>query len=230
MAFARLFTKRPQFLFGFALFGYVAFFNANTTKTAPLFNPEHEGIFLDQKTYPQMTAYLPAVFRFSKEENISAPLALAVIKQESHFNPRARSSQGALGLMQLMPTTAQNTITNRGGKSNIKSLNKHLVERPDINIGLGIHYLASLKQKLSGVKNRTKKRTLLLASYNAGLHRVAKAFGCQSIQCLTYKTNYHGKLNFAKAMATLPRETNHYVSKVLHFEQIYTEELLANKM
>ena len=47
------------------------------------------------------------VLHYAKEYNLDEALVFAIIKNESNFNPYAKSTSGALGLMQIMPRTGQ---------------------------------------------------------------------------------------------------------------------------
>ena len=88
---------------------------------------------------------------------IDPHLILALIRQESAFNPKAVSSAGATGLMQLMPATA---------KRFKKDLKLKLLNRSELNIKIGISYLDYLIKKYNG------NLIYFLAGYNAGENRV----------------------------------------------------------
>lgn len=229
MGMTRLFPRKRQiFLFlSFSTMMFVA--SIEKIEPTPLYDARYMGIFTEEERHPQLVTFLPALFKHAEAKEIPVPLALAVMKKESNFNPAAKSSMGALGLMQILPTTAQSSLRRKGIQVELGEITDHLLEDPETNIAIGVDYLANLRSKLYKVENQTNKKMLLLASYNAGLHRVARAFGCKSIQCLSYKTNHYGQVNFAKSLATLPRETNDYIHKVLDYEQAFTYDLLQHK-
>jgi len=94
---------------------------------------------------------------YSKEYNIDPNLIRAIIKVESDFDPFAKSSKGAMGLMQLMPDTAASL-----GIKNAFDI--------DENIKGGISYLSKL------IKNHSSLDEAL-AAYNAGPGAVSKHNG-----------------------------------------------------
>ncbi|HYX89896.1 MAG TPA: lytic transglycosylase domain-containing protein [Gaiellaceae bacterium] len=85
----------------------------------------------------------------------------AVIYQESKFNAHARSSSGAVGLMQLLPATAEGIAVHTGGsRFRVSDL-----DDPEINVRYGAWYLRHLMDKYGD------ERTAL-AAYNAGQDNV----------------------------------------------------------
>jgi hypothetical protein len=95
------------------------------------------------------------VIAASKEYKVPAELIRAVINAESKGNPNARSSEGALGLMQLMPGTA-------------KKLGVKRPFDPKDNIMGGTKYLGQMLEMYGGNTNKA------LAAYSAGSHNVNK--------------------------------------------------------
>ncbi len=98
--------------------------------------------------------YLTEINSASMRIGIRPELLLGVAKQESRFSPTVVSSQGAVGLMQIMPSTASELIEDF--KTNIS------LDDPELNLFLGAKYLSQLLEIWNG------NPFLALASYNAG--------------------------------------------------------------
>lgn len=91
-------------------------------------------------------------------------LVAAVIRSESSWDPEASSHQGARGLMQLMPETAQDMVAKGLVDGNRYSYEN--LEDPAINIEYGCAYLSYLLTYFNGATDRA------IAAYNAGMGNV----------------------------------------------------------
>lgn len=129
-------------------------------------------------------------------------LLAGLIRQESEFNPRARSRAGARGLMQIMPATGRQLARRLGvvGYS-LKGLNA-----PDLSLRLGSRYLRDLFDRFD---NGT---VLALAAYNAGERQVGVWLASGGFSDLT---------EFAECIPFT--ETRGYVQAVLRNTAIYRE-------
>ena len=93
----------------------------------------------------------------ARQYDLDAALLAAVIYRESKFDPDARSDSGAIGLMQLLPATAEGIAQLTGGsRFEVDDLYD-----PEINVRFGSFYLRRLLRKYDDER-------LALAAYNAG--------------------------------------------------------------
>lgn len=137
---------------------------------------------------------------YAKENDLDVMLVYAIIKAESNFETNIISSSGAMGLMQIMETTARE-IANR---KQIEFSTKEILYQPETNIMLGTAYFAQLLNNYNGNIN------LSLAAYNAGIGNVAKW-----IENGVIKAD-------GSDIENIPfKETNNYVRKILRDYSIY---------
>lgn len=149
-------------------------------------------------------AYEPQFRRASNVAALPLPLLIAIARQESALQANARSPAGALGLMQLMPSTAR--IVARRARKPAPSTNQ--LFDPGTNIGLGSYHLAWLMERYEG------QSPLAIAAYNAGEHRVDR-----------WIKEAEG-MPMDVWVEQIPfRETRNYVKNVLAFRHVYGEKL-----
>ena len=101
--------------------------------------------------------YQAIVRGHAQHYRLNPALLAAVIEQESKFNASARSSTGAIGLMQLQPATAKGIAIHTGGNDFVLAD----LDNPEINVRYGSWYLRHLLDKYHDER-------LALAAYNAG--------------------------------------------------------------
>lgn len=115
-------------------------------------------------------AYHPIILKAASRYEVDPALVKAVILAESGYDPQAVSSQGATGLMQLMPRTAE-------------ALGVEDAFNPENNVNAGVRYLRQLLEEF----NHDIK--LALAAYNAGSSAVKRHQGIPPIKATQHYVN-----------------------------------------
>ena len=150
--------------------------------------------------YPK--EYSEYVYKYSEENNIDPLLTFAIIKAESNFNPEATSSSNAMGLMQVLETTAKEVMQNKIEGN----FSKEILFNAEDNIKIGTTYFAYLLDKYNG------NITLALTAYNAGIGKVDNWIETGIIK------------EDGSDIENIPyKETNNYVRKILRDYKIYKE-------
>lgn len=148
-----------------------------------------------------VTEYEEYVYRYALEYNVDPLLVFAIIKAESNFKPDVVSKSGAIGLMQLMDTTAEETSR----KLKIEYNSKEDLYNPEININIGTKYFATLYDKYKNIE-------LALTAYNAGSGNVDKWLETGIL-----------KKDGSNAEDIPFKETNNYVRKILRDYEMYKQ-------
>lgn len=142
--------------------------------------------------------------RASHATNLHPSTLLAVTRQESAFQQRARSSADARGLMQLLPSTAKWTAK----KAGLRQPTTLDLYEPAINIRIASEYLARLMARYD------QQRPLAFAAYNAGEHRVDRWIKDRS------------GMPMEVWIENIPYgETRGYVKSVLAFNHLYSKRM-----
>ncbi|MBQ9086089.1 MAG: lytic transglycosylase domain-containing protein [Clostridia bacterium] len=155
---------------------------------------------IDRANHPH-DSYREWITKYSTEYNVPEYVIYAVIKVESDFDPRAESSAGARGLMQMIQPTFQWL----SGEEHLKEdLSFDTLYDPEVSIRYGTYYLCYL------YKNFDYNWHLAFAAYNGGEGNVKKW-----LQNPEY-TDEEGNLTYIPFA-----ETRSYVSKVEHAAELY---------
>lgn len=149
--------------------------------------------------YP--TGYLQHIRRYAAP-HVDPYLVTGIIREESLYNPKALSPVGAMGLMQLMPNTA-NRFARRLGMG---SVDRADLFQGEVNVRLGVAYVGDLLRDYKG------NRIHAVAAYNAGREAVKRwiaSFGHRDpdefVELISYK------------------ETRRYVKRVITSYRIYLD-------
>jgi len=159
---------------------------------------EEEDLRFLRTVYP--LPYWELIKKQADAHRLDPFLVAGLIHQESLFAPDALSSAGAMGLMQIMPSTGKNVAKRIG----MKGFRSSWLKDPEVNIRIGTAYLASLMDRYG------KDWHKILANYNAGPRPVA---------VWTARTPSKDMDEFVETINY--RETRLYVKKVLFNGALY---------
>ncbi|MBC8235922.1 transglycosylase SLT domain-containing protein [bacterium] len=150
-----------------------------------------------------ISKYDKIVRKYARRYLFDWRLISAQIYAESTFRHTAKSSFGALGLMQIMPSTAQ-WLEEKAAKDTqeLKDVSQTLLE-PEANIHLGCYYNAMLLGKIENAENSEEQYKMMFAAYNAGFGNLSKA-----------RRRSSAPGNWEGIKPYLPRETRYYIPKI----------------
>jgi len=156
--------------------------------------------------YPK--GFWPSVKKEASAFGVDPYLVLALIREESRFNPKAVSSSRARGLMQIIAPTARKICEQLD-----LSYRQSALYNPPTNIKMGTYYFASLMSRFEG------NPSLALAGYNGGPSRVKKWVG-------EWYNGQMAGIDIDDFVINIPiRETRDYVEKVMgsyyQYKRIY---------
>ncbi len=171
---------------------------------AQLFPPSRTAAKSVARTQNEEIPYLALARAEAAANGIDLALVLAVIQKESSFDPKARSSVGAVGLMQVMPATAKHMGLKNGAQ----------LKDPAVNIKYGVKYLKYLWDQfadtaaadISAADIGKTASQMAIAAYNAGQGNVRK---------------YNGIPPF--------KETRAYVKKVTEYFTYFSDMLETSR-
>lgn len=115
------------------------------------------------------------VEQVSRKYGVGSDMIYAVIRTESAFDPMALSDRGAMGLMQLLPSTAREVA----GRLNIRWTDERILWDPMTNLEMGTFYLSTLLNRFDNVE-------VALAAYNQGPNRIAALQASQTALPMDY--------------------------------------------
>jgi soluble lytic murein transglycosylase len=139
--------------------------------------------------------------RFSEQNSLDPYLVASLIRQESEFNPGAISRANAVGLMQLLPSTAKKVAKDE----KLKSFTPNQLLSPGVNMQLGTRYFRGMVDKFGAFE-------YALAAYNAGDDRVKDWLG---------QGKYRDPQEFVESIPFT--ETREYVQAIMRNANVYRQ-------
>ena len=144
-----------------------------------------------------ISKYDPLVKKHARRYGFDWRLISAQMYAESSFRPDVVSHAGAVGLMQIMPSTAK-----------WLGVDPKLLTKPEVSISLGCYYDWRLYAALKEINIERDRLALMLASYNCGPGRMRRARRQSS------NGGSEASFSWDKVKPYLPKETQHYVPKI----------------
>ena len=164
-----------------------------------------------QLAYPK--GYYKHVSQYANQFGLDEFLVLAVIREESRFNPKTVSWANARGLMQMIPQTGRNVARLIG----IRPYYTNKLHDPEVNIKMGCYYLSQLMKRFDNNK------VLALAAYNGGPLRVKRWMN-------KWSSEIGPDIDIDEFIENIPlSETRRYVQKVIksyyEYKRLYSIKL-----
>ncbi|MDR2054727.1 MAG: transglycosylase SLT domain-containing protein [Desulfovibrio sp.] len=182
-------------------------------------SPEGDGIL-----HAKAKRYQGLVENFARRYRLNMDLVYAIIYSESDFSPTLVSGKSAMGLMQLLPSTASDEV-HRFLYGHPGDVGYDDLRVPETNIRYGTAYLHILLNRyFSGVRDLMSREYCVVAAYNMGPNRFLRLFGKNSEEAIENINAMSAEELYEDLTERLPlRETRFYVAKVRRVKEIFAE-------
>ena len=170
----------------------------------------------------RVAKFKPFVQKYAKKFNVSENLIYAIIQTESNFNQFAVSGAGAIGLMQVVPTSAgRDAYKKVKGKSWTPS--RQYLFNAEHNIELGSAYIKILNEDyLKGIYNPISKEYCVISAYNTGSGNVLKTFNSNRTRAKSIINSKNPSQVYSILINKLPyTETRRYLKKVVKHKKLF---------
>lgn len=147
----------------------------------------------------------------ASRHDVDPYLVAAVIKCESNWDVSAQSAAGAVGLMQLMPSTAQEVA--RLGLVDSRTYSASDLSNPTNNIEYGAAYLGYLEKQLGSTDE-------VIAAYNAGLNMV-HTWNASGTSQASAGSSFADRIAYPETRIYVQRVNDAYQ----HYQSLYPEGL-----
>lgn len=175
-----------------------------------------------EKLQARASRYKGLVENFSRRYNLSTELVYAIIHSESDFSPTLVSNKSAMGLMQVVPDTANDEV-HRYLYGHMGDVGFEDLRVPETNIRYGTTYLHILFTRyFAGVHNPLAREYCTVAAYNMGPNRFLRLYGKTMEEAVDYINSMSADAFYQDLATRLPaRETRYYVARVQRMKAQY---------
>jgi membrane-bound lytic murein transglycosylase C len=161
--------------------------------------------------------YKALVERFAERYKIKTELVYAIIHNESNFQPSLVSSRQAMGLMQLLPSTAGGEV-HKFLHGYTSELDGEALMNPENNLRYGIAYLHLLLTRHFGeVEHPESREFCAIAAYNLGPNALLNTFSRDRDEAIAAINSLSPQEIYERFAQDLPvRETRNFIARVLN--------------
>jgi len=168
----------------------------------------------------RVAKFKPIVKKYAKKYQLSENLVYAIIQTESNFNQFAVSGAGAIGLMQIVPSSAGVDAYKHAKGKNWTPTKSYLFNATN-NIELGSAYIQILEDKyLKGITNPISREYCVISAYNTGSGNVLKTFNSNRNRATILINKKTPAQVYSTLRERLPYvETRNYLRKVVTYKK-----------
>ena len=168
--------------------------------------------------------YKALVERFAERYKIKTELIYAIIHNESNFQPGVVSSRRAMGLMQLLPSTAGGEV-HKFLHGHTSELDDEVLMNPENNLRYGITYLHLLLTRHFGEVSHPESREFCaIAAYNLGPNALLSTFSRDRDEAIATINSLSPQEVYGRLAEDLPvRETRNFIARVLNSKKEFTD-------
>jgi len=183
--------------------------------------PEH--IREDGRLFSRAQRYKALVERFADHYKIKAELVYAIIHNESNFQPGTISNRQAMGLMQLLPSTAGGEV-HQFLHGHPSELNAEELMNPENNLRYGIAYLHLLLTRYFGeVAHPESREFCTIAGYNLGPNALLNTFSRDRDEAIAIINSLSPQELYERLKELPVRETRSFIARVLNSKKEFSD-------
>ena len=171
----------------------------------------------EDRLFSRAQRYKDLVERFAERYKVKTKLVYAIIHNESNFQPNVVSNRQAMGLMQLLPSTAGGEV-HKFLHGYTRELDAETLMNPENNLRYGIVYLHLLLTRYFGdVTHPDSREFCAIAAYNLGPNALLNSFSRNRNEAIAIINSLTPQEVYERLAQDLPvRETRNFIARVVN--------------